>query len=526
MNILIIDDEPLVLQNVSEKIRDMGFGLKRVDCAGSTAAADALLEERRYDIFLCDIVMPGEDGISFAKRRLEQDRDCKFIFLTAHADYQYMKEAITLQSFDYVLQPVTQEELRSVLENAILQLTIERKNRKLMQVGELFENEQEEILDGNAMRYLLGLTDNSMFLRHLVETRTQAGVDEHIYLPVLASVVRSHKEWDEGERYLLRCIYSNVVDELTADLSTENIVILRSDRQGSFILLLCFSGSPASPDRVTDTLETIRVIFQKSLRIGIAIYYGGMCRFEELREFFSGIVQEQSSNVTRGSGLYQVGKFSRQNIDEYSLESQKRVWQSLLKNDETVGFRDSVLRFVRRRTEAGDLNREVLTRLHQVVSELILGYMVSNSINSMDVFDEELSYTDFMYCWDSSEAFESALSQVVEKIYRRGRGGDVILEITTYIADNLDREIYVSEIADQIGMNPEYLTRVFKKEKGVSLKRYIDNERIEHAIRLLETTDLTVKEISDRSGYASYTNFTRAFKQHTGKSPSDYRKGE
>ena len=135
MNILIIDDEPLVLQNVSEQVRDMGFDPDRVDCAGSASAADALLVRYNYDIFLCDIVMPGEDGISFAKRTLTSHKDCKFIFLTAHADYQYMKEAISIQSFDYVLQPVTREELKRVLENAIRQLKIERKNRELMQVG-------------------------------------------------------------------------------------------------------------------------------------------------------------------------------------------------------------------------------------------------------------------------------------------------------------------------------------------------------------------------------------------------------
>ncbi|MCR5102461.1 MAG: response regulator [Butyrivibrio sp.] len=523
MNILIIDDEPLVLQNVSEQVTKMGLDISIVDCAGNTTMADELIKQKKYDIFLCDIVMPGEDGISFAKRVLNENDDCKFIFLTAHADYQYMKEAISIQSFDYVLQPVSEHELKAVLESAIIQLTIERKNNKLISLGKLFENEQEDILDGNAMRYLLGLTDNSSFLKHLIENKTGGKADDLKILPVLAQIIQSDKQWNEADRSLLRSIYYNVVDEITDSLHSQNIIILRSDKKGSFMLLLCFRDVVDDMEEIKGSLEKILVLFQKSLKISLELYYAGITDAMDIRNSFKDILEEQSSNVTRESKMYFVGQLSQLDVDDFSLDTQRKEWKSLLDNGDTARFYDGILRFINYKKNANDLNREVLMKLHQTVSELMLSYMVNNNINSNDVFDSEITYTDFMYCWDSSDNFVITLSKVIRKINTNGKSGNIILDITNYISENIGREIFVSEIADYIGMNPEYLTRYFKKEQGISIKKYIDKERIDRSKQLLQNTDISVTDIAEKVGYSGYSNYARAFKQHTGISPTSYR---
>ena len=103
MNLIIIDDERTVLDMVIRQLEGISSEIEFIQTASGAKEARMLLEERYYDIFLCDIVMPNEDGITFAKWVLEKYPDVKFIFLTAHADFGYMKEAISMQSFDYVL---------------------------------------------------------------------------------------------------------------------------------------------------------------------------------------------------------------------------------------------------------------------------------------------------------------------------------------------------------------------------------------------------------------------------------------
>ena len=82
----------------------------------------------------------------------------------------------------------------------------------------------------------------------------------------------------------------------------------------------------------------------------------------------------------------------------------------------------------------------------------------------------------------------------------------------------------MSEIAEYVGLNPEYLTKLFKKNTGSTLKEYIVNEKMESAKILLATTTLPVTLISSHVGYGNYSNFTRSFKHLAGCTPMEYRK--
>ncbi len=92
-----------------------------------------------------------------------------------------------------------------------------------------------------------------------------------------------------------------------------------------------------------------------------------------------------------------------------------------------------------------------------------------------------------------------------------------------YIRQNLDRDISRGEIADAVFLNPEYLSRLFKKETGVSLNEFIITEKIEQAKSMLEGTDIPVSLIALKTGYANFSYFSQVFRRHTGCSPMEYR---
>ena len=156
---------------------------------------------------------------------------------------------------------------------------------------------------------------------------------------------------------------------------------------------------------------------------------------------------------------------------------------------------------------------------------MLLGRMASMDINSADVFDEKLTYYDFMYCWREINEMKTAIEYVINRLCDLSDpdGQDVIQRTIRYIRQNIDSDILVSELAERVGMNPEYLTRIFKKSTGYSLKKYIDNEKMEVAKVLLSTTNLPVTIVSERAGYANYSNFMRGFKQIVGCTPSEFR---
>lgn len=74
-------------------------------------------------------------------------------------------------------------------------------------------------------------------------------------------------------------------------------------------------------------------------------------------------------------------------------------------------------------------------------------------------------------------------------------------------------------------VSPVYLSRTLKKELGTSFITLMTQTRIQKAIHLLNSTDLSILDIAERVGYDSQHYFSTAFKKVMGVSPNRYRKG-
>jgi len=102
---------------------------------------------------------------------------------------------------------------------------------------------------------------------------------------------------------------------------------------------------------------------------------------------------------------------------------------------------------------------------------------------------------------------------------------EVIMErINTYVRENLNKSITISELAESLGYSVSYLRTVFRDRLGVSLGRYIRESRLSEAAQLLQEPSVKVSEVARRCGFESLVVFSRAFKNAFGISPKDYSK--
>ena len=98
--------------------------------------------------------------------------------------------------------------------------------------------------------------------------------------------------------------------------------------------------------------------------------------------------------------------------------------------------------------------------------------------------------------------------------------------VKIYIEAHFKEELTRESLASEVFMNPDYLSKVFKKKTGSSLMDYVAKVRIEKAKKLLERTALSVSEIAMETGYSNTAYFTKMFKKYTdGVTPREYRKG-
>ena len=93
-----------------------------------------------------------------------------------------------------------------------------------------------------------------------------------------------------------------------------------------------------------------------------------------------------------------------------------------------------------------------------------------------------------------------------------------------YIGENLSEPLTLSAIADVAYMSPTYFSSVFKKLNGISPWEYITIKRVEKAVEMLKSTDLSKLEIAERCGFSGASNFYKMFLRITGKRPSDFTK--
>ena len=99
-----------------------------------------------------------------------------------------------------------------------------------------------------------------------------------------------------------------------------------------------------------------------------------------------------------------------------------------------------------------------------------------------------------------------------------------IHSITRYLQEHLAEEISLSVLAKKFYLSPQYISQLFKTEIGVGFLAYLTNIRMERAKKLLLTTNLSIAEVSEQSGYADYRVFTKVFKKSEGITPSQYRR--
>ena len=117
-SVVFVEDEQIVREEIVSSIRWDLLGLELVGTASDGMSGENLIKEKEPDIVITDIRLPAQDGLTMLS-------NCPVnhaIILTGHADFSYMKSAIRLGVFDYLLKPIDDEELEETLASLVRKL--------------------------------------------------------------------------------------------------------------------------------------------------------------------------------------------------------------------------------------------------------------------------------------------------------------------------------------------------------------------------------------------------------------------
>jgi two-component system response regulator YesN len=98
--------------------------------------------------------------------------------------------------------------------------------------------------------------------------------------------------------------------------------------------------------------------------------------------------------------------------------------------------------------------------------------------------------------------------------------------VKAYISQHYDEDLSVEALAEKVYLSPGYLSVIFKKETGQNLNSYIRAYRLAQAKCLLETTNMKIVQVCQKTGFTNVSYFCKRFREHFGTSPHRFRMAE
>lgn len=187
--VVIIDDEPIIVEGLSKSIAWQNWDCQVVASAGSGEEGLEIIHREKPDILFSDIRMPGMSGLEMIAALKSEYPHMEITILTGHRDFEYAQEAIRMGVTRFLLKPSKMDELREAVDAMCANLRESEKVRILydqMQEiappseSEAVEEESEEMSD-TAGSFIV-----NQALKYMEENYTQklklSDVADHVYV--------------------------------------------------------------------------------------------------------------------------------------------------------------------------------------------------------------------------------------------------------------------------------------------------------------------------------------------------------
>ncbi len=460
--VLIVDDEPLVAANIRAALEEVREEFPVEAVASSGREALRIIEERRPDIVVTDILMPGMTGIDLLRACGNRFPDTRFVIVSGHAEFEYARAAMEWGAVAYCLKPLQDEELQKAVARAARSLR-DRQNLgeellEAMADPECRKKRLDHFFGTPGAYWVLTAVGGEPPLRDISAFVVQTGSRERLLLIPEGSRREAESAltaWNRapGERQFSvgGAGLADTVEELNLAMRTARNAaysFFTTGRQGYFL-----SGPARNSCR--EILEKL----EKALSNRDAAAVEPL--FQQLEDLFAA---------------------GEAGIDQALLCENAVNYFLFREGDAESGYTVGCENLVRRFQNAGEMCRELCRRCLRFISG------VQKSI----------------------------------RVEARAVKNETIRAIVAYLNENFWRELNIQSIADRFFVNMSYLCQVFKRETGHTMLEYISTLRIEQACALIRNSDFSVSEICEKVGYGDYCHFNKVFRRIMGKSPLQY----
>lgn len=525
MNILIVDDENYVIDSIKKNICWDRLPVTKIYTANSMQQAQTIVEMIPIGIIISDIVMPQGTGLDFVDWVREQAYPTQVIFLTSYAEFEFVKKAIALESVDYLLKPIDFEKLSEVLDKAVEKCEMQQKFKEYQTGCEKWDLNKRLVHENFLKDVLIDqytVLDFPAF-EHLDYTM------EDIFIPLYLHCYdsgRTSENWDES---ILEFIIRNVLGELVEDMGFE-VEIVYPELRYRYVAILrkkdCRNKERADTDKLPEIMEMFLAWAKGKLKKDIWFGAGNQVSLEHLSDSFAALTKMREENLAVWNCVMCVEYYEHKEIEYQNPHLQ--MWKTLLEEKKTEDLISCMYAYLEQMEQEVMITLESLKKFRMDVVQMIYSYLAVQEVTAHLLFGVKESEQAYLMAvdgiWGAKEFVSHYVKKAVNHIGFVQEATSVVDELRRYIDMHYQEDIRRSDLADLVYLNTDYISRIFKKETGISISNYLIQKRVEVAKKLLTQSKLPINTVSIHVGYSNFSYFTKMFRENAGCSPLEYRR--
>ncbi len=493
MNILVVEDEPLSLEDLIGMLQAFAGAHRIVGCA-SGAEALACAESATPDLVITDIRMPEIDGLDLIRRLKARTPQMAAIVLSGHSEFEYARTGLRLGIADYLIKPVRTDVLHQAVARALDGLVAERTHATHLREAEL-------------ARLLLG-------------GQRAASGEPNLLAGDWGVIVLICENWNGPTIWRDTPIDRAFITRTLAGAATHGYDVVDVDARCRLVLVPL-----AGPQlHVLDTLaqRLHRAILAAGVLAHTTYVHKGADERPE-RAVPKGLTRLGQAMLFAGPTFVRPGAAS-----EGSPASMAEASEQLLARAMAEGrVADAVTELY---ATLGQLQRDGATQA--TVAHTVAGLFGTIQQYTRALPDRALpgreAITAAVRACRTYEELGHWVDTQLQPVLAQQRGAatprQLARALVALVQSAYAEDVSLQAFAAEHGVSLAYFSRLFKDEVGMTFSDYLTRVRIERAKELLARRDLRLSDISVLVGYEDPKYFSQIFRKIVGVAPLDYQR--
>ncbi|AVK46908.1 hypothetical protein AXY43_02090 [Clostridium sp. MF28] len=508
MNIVVIEDEIRTRRGIIKLLPKINENYHVIGEANDGLEGFNIIEKTKPQVVITDIKMPGLNGLEMLKKLNESEIKVKMIIITAYSEFEFAKKAISVGVTDYLLKPITVEDLKNVFEK--IEKDIDR------------EIEKESYQRINIMTFeqmIIEMIEGKIKINKVYEHYSGKINEYNFNYVIVAKLLNTHVE----KYNLLKECINNLFKHI------ENLKYILIEYEYNNEILILFASKDSEVNIEKELNKKLFNLFRDNGFENCIV--AGLSKLISIDELASR-VKEINRNL-KWSLLLKKDVIVTENAIssictktfKYPKEIEQLIMAAIGEQD-YIKLSNLINKFLSYCKSGKYHPDSIIDGVDCFVISIInimkdINYELFIKINNERILEKVKNSTSWCEIEDILKNIINIVSELNNKDSKASYSLIVYKTINKIINDYAEC-ISLENIAASLNVTPEYLSTLFYKEVGTNFTSYLKEYRINKSKELLISSNLKIGEIAKRVGYNDPKYFCKVFKSVTGVCAGKY----